>query len=136
MKHEGGCLCGTVRYAVEGGPRETVHCHCRMCQKASGAPFVTWVTFAPKEALTYTGEPPAIHHSSAHAQREFCGRCGSQLAFRGDRLPGIVITVATLDDPSWPKPLANTWAGSRLAWLHGFDETLPDLDGEWPGDET
>ena len=54
----------------------------------------------------------------------------------GDRLPGIDITAASLDDPSWPKPAANTWAASRLAWLHKFDTTLPDFEGEWPGDET
>ncbi len=132
----GGCLCGAVRYAVEGEPRETVHCHCRMCQKSTGAPFVTWATFTPPEALSYTKGKPAIHRSSDQAQREFCGRCGSQLVFRGDRLDSIDVTAATLDDPESVTPIVNTWAATRPGWLHGFDTALPDLEGEWPGDAT
>jgi hypothetical protein len=136
MKREGGCLCGAVRYAVEGEPRETVHCHCRMCQKAGGAGFLTWATFLPQTSLAYTKGSPTIYRSSEHAQRELCGTCGSQLAFRGDRLDSIDVTAGTLDDPDSINPIANTWVSSRRAWLHGFDSALPNIEGEWPGDET
>ena len=135
MIRTGGCLCGALRYSVDGNPRETVHCHCRMCQKSSGAAFMTWATF-PKTALAYTEGEPAIYRSSEHAQREFCGACGSQIAFRGDRLPTIDVTLPTMDEPDAVTPMANTWIASRRAWLHGFDAELTDIDGEWPGDET
>jgi|LNFM01.2.fsa_nt_gb hypothetical protein len=135
MTREGGCLCGALRYRVEGEPRETVHCHCRMCQKAGGAGFLTWATFTPEDALAYTTGTPAIYRSSGTAQREFCRICGSQLVFRGDLLTSIDVTVGTLDDPDSVRPIANTWTTSRRVWLHGFDGALPDLQGEWPGDE-
>lgn len=136
MTREGGCLCGAIRYAVEGEPREAVHCHCRMCQKSGGAGFLTWATFTPKDSLIYTKGAPALYRSSELAQREFCGTCGSQLVFRSDLLKSVDVTAGTLDDPDSVRPIANTWISSRQAWLHGFDRTLPDLEGEWPGDET
>ena len=36
---EGGCLCGRVRYRVMAAPLDGAYCHCRMCQKSSGAPL-------------------------------------------------------------------------------------------------
>ena len=39
MPWTGGCLCGAVRYEAAEAPRRIGYCHCRMCQKAGGAPF-------------------------------------------------------------------------------------------------
>ena len=44
-KHDGGCLCGKVRFRVAAPPIDSGYCHCRICQKNSGAPVVAWVTF-------------------------------------------------------------------------------------------
>ena len=38
----GGCQCGAVRFAVSAPPTKISVCHCRMCQKASGAPFASF----------------------------------------------------------------------------------------------
>ena len=43
---EGGCFCGAVRYRVEGEPIQSDYCHCRMCQRAGGAPVVAWGTWS------------------------------------------------------------------------------------------
>jgi hypothetical protein len=37
---EGGCLCGAVRYRLNGEIEESAYCHCRTCQRQSGAPVV------------------------------------------------------------------------------------------------
>lgn len=37
---EGGCLCGALRYALSGPSIDAGYCHCRFCQRASGAPVV------------------------------------------------------------------------------------------------
>jgi len=40
----GGCLCGDVRYRITAAPVEALYCHCRMCQRAHGAPVIAWLT--------------------------------------------------------------------------------------------
>ena len=49
---EGGCFCGKIRYTIDPGEYPIVNCHCSMCRKISGAPFVTWIV-VPRESLKY-----------------------------------------------------------------------------------
>lgn len=129
MRLTGGCLCGAVRYRVDGEMTDAAHCHCRICQRASGSGFITWGTF-PASAFAYEREEPAAYRSSGEAVREFCGRCGTQLVFRADHGENVDITIASLDEPDAIMPQGNIWVGSRRLWCHGFDRDLPDFDGE------
>ena len=123
---DGGCLCGAVRYRVRGAPRSVVHCHCAMCRRASGAPVVTWATF-PAAAFEIVAGVPARIRSSDHAERTFCGRCGSPLTFCDDNhMDWIDVTVATLDDPAALAPTRHIWTESRLPWFD-TDDHLPRL---------
>ncbi|MFP6688910.1 MAG: GFA family protein, partial [Alphaproteobacteria bacterium] len=73
----GGCLCGAVRYEIDGAADSISNFHCGMCHKASDAAFVTWIGVA-HERLRYTQGVPASYRSSDIASRSFCGTCGSQ----------------------------------------------------------
>ena len=70
--HEGGCLCGKVRFRVTAEALDSGYCHCRMCQRNSGAPVVAWVTF-PRTGFAWIAGKAAEYPSSAHAKRLFCG---------------------------------------------------------------
>ena len=37
--HEGGCLCGSIRYRVVGDPIRAGVCHCTFCKRRSGSAF-------------------------------------------------------------------------------------------------
>ena len=54
---EGGCLCGKIRYRVEGEVEESAYCHCRTCQQQSGAPVVAWFAVAPAQLRYLQGAP-------------------------------------------------------------------------------
>jgi hypothetical protein len=131
--HEGGCLCGAVRYRLTATPTPSTHCHCTMCRRASGAPVVTWTT-VPRDRFRLVQGEPVIYCSSADAERRFCGRCGSPLTFWSARCPDdIDVTVGTLDRPDDVPPDHHIFVSSRLAWLH-LDETLPEYEGFGPGE--
>lgn len=67
--------------------------------------------------MTFTGAAPATIASSPGVSRSFCGRCGSPVAFAGDRYPGeIHLHLGLLDVPD----LLPTRHGShdeKLPWL-------------------
>ena len=45
MDWTGGCLCGSIRYRASDAPHWASYCHCGMCRKVSGAPFMGFVEF-------------------------------------------------------------------------------------------
>ena len=38
--HEGGCLCGGVRYRTTAKPMRVTVCHCTFCQKLTGSAYL------------------------------------------------------------------------------------------------
>lgn len=131
-RHEGGCLCGTVRYRIDAALGEGAYCHCRMCQRASGAPVLAFAG-APTVAFTWTRSVPRVHRSSARSERLFCPECGCQVAMRAlDTPEQIDICIATLDDPGAVQPAYHIWTASRLPWFETADD-LPRHPGEQPG---
>jgi len=120
----GGCLCGAVRYGVVAAPFDVSHCHCSLCRRSTGAPFVTWVTF-PAAAFTLTAGTPKERKSSAAAVRTFCGDCGTALTFREEARPKSVdVTAGSLDHPEEVVPVDHTHTRSKLPWLR-FADRLP-----------
>jgi hypothetical protein len=55
----GSCLCGAVRYEVEGPATEVTHCHCGMCRKQHGAAFATYAGY-PTGCLRVTNGTEAL----------------------------------------------------------------------------
>lgn len=124
MKHAGGCLCGAVRYESSADPVDAGYCHCRMCQLVSGSTVLPWASFAVARFSYQQGEPK-IYRSSAQGQREFCGDCGSQIAFRAtDRRDFVEVNTGTLDDQERVMPRYHIWCDSRVAWFR-IDDDLP-----------
>ncbi len=122
MKYAGGCLCGALRYTSSAEPVEAGYCHCRMCQKLSGAAVLPWVSF-PTGSFSYTEGSPKIYTSSKWGQREFCAECGSQIAFRTtDKDATVEINAGTLDDPAAVTPQYHIWCNSRVSWFDTADD--------------
>jgi hypothetical protein len=117
----GGCLCSKIRYRIIGAPVEALYCHCRMCQRAHGAPVVAWVT-VPLAAFTVTTGSPLAYQSSAKAVRHFCGDCGTPLTWRATDNPRLVdVSTASLDNPEAAPPALHLWTESRIAWFETAD---------------
>jgi hypothetical protein len=126
--HDGGCLCGQVRFRVTAPPLDAGYCHCRMCQRNAGSPVVAWVTF-PTGSFAFIAGTPRTHASSATGRRQFCGECGSYLVFHStDRPEEVSINTASLDDPGAFPPRRHIFVESRIPWFHTADD-LPRSEG-------
>ena len=121
---EGGCFCGAIRYRIEAEPIHVNYCHCRMCQRLSGAPVVSWATFNTRDLHLLKGAPEWFR-SSDIATRGFCAECGTQLLWRADREADQTdLTAASLDDPNSVRPSDHIWTESQLDWI-SIDDHLP-----------
>jgi hypothetical protein len=129
--HDGGCLCGRTRFRVTAPPLDSGYCHCRMCQRNSGAPVVAWVTF-PAASFSWIAGQPTVYASSARARREFCASCGSYMIFRSEDWPHEVsVNTASFDQPAAFPPRMHIFAESRIPWFHTDDE-LPSYPDRGP----
>jgi len=127
-KHEGGCLCGRVRFAVTAPPLDSGYCHCRMCQRNSGAPVVAWVTF-PAASFSWIAGEPTAYASSARAERSFCAHCGSYLVFVSKDTPAEVsVNTASFDSPADFPPRKHIFVESQIPWFRTADG-LPEHRG-------
>jgi hypothetical protein len=127
-KSEGGCLCGATRYRLSGPTIDAGYCHCRLCQRSSGAPVMAWATFERTD-FCYTAGKPATYRSSPHGLREFCAICGSQLVFRRPGETTVDVTMASLDDAAAITPEYHIWTSSRIAWFDTQDDLPRHADG-------
>ena len=119
---EGGCQCGAVRYRVDGEPVMTALCHCTMCRRANAAPAVAWAMYEEAQVV-FPATQPTTHESSPGARRGFCARCGTQISFTADYLPGLIdITIGSLDQPQQLPPALHYWDAERLPWVQLADD--------------
>jgi hypothetical protein len=129
---EGGCYCGSVRYEISGEPINHSICHCRDCQKSSGAASVAWIMLSQDEFVVSKGELKTIKGQNG-AERLFCGRCGTGIAYKNQKiLPDLLdVQTATLDEPDAHIPEINIQLADQIGWestahdLPGFDRFPP-----------
>ena len=117
----GGCQCGAVRFAVSAPPTKISVCHCRMCQKASGAPFASFADIDQAD-FAWTRGKPAAFKSSSIAERDFCAACGTPLSYRQIGGPNIELTTGSFDQPQHVVPTYATGRESQLQWTHSIGE--------------
>ncbi|MBK8257993.1 MAG: GFA family protein [Polyangiaceae bacterium] len=126
----GRCLCGAVEFQVTLPVKWCAHCHCTMCQRAHGAPIVTWFGVDDGSFSWIRGKDQVrFYKSSAEAERGFCQECGSSLFFRSTRWAGElhISRVAVVDDIG-AEPAAHVFFDSHVPWLI-LGDSLPQLGG-------
>ncbi len=107
--HEGGCLCGAIRYQTQGEPMRVTLCHCRYCQRATGAATMINANFEAAAFRLTRGTPTVYDHRSEGSGKllhiHFCARCGTKLYMTFERFPGYVgLYSGSFDDPAWIRP--------------------------------
>jgi hypothetical protein len=123
--HEGGCLCGTVRYRTHGNPDETEGtgvCHCTFCHRRTGSAFGVNAYFPAPAVEILSGELKTYEYRSDLSHQwlrmEFCPNCGTTVTWVGEWNPALrAIAVGTFDDPNWLRPGWQIFVRSALPWI-------------------
>ncbi len=120
--HEGGCLCGAVRYRVREKPFRTGACHCTACQKRTGSAFGIGVYFKQENVEIMRGSLRTYEFRSNESGRwlrnQFCPECGTTVTWTLELMPGArAVAGGTLDDPKWLKIERHSWTRSAHPWF-------------------
>lgn len=125
---EGGCACGEIRYRVTAKPMFVNCCHCRWCQRESGAAFAlnAWVE-TDRIAVT-KGAPDMVDTPTESGAGQRFARCPScRVALWGHYLSVgdkiAFLRVGSLDEPDSMPPDAHIWISSKQPWLTLAPET-------------
>jgi len=104
--HEGGCLCGALRYRTLSEPARVTLCHCRFCQRATGSAFMVEPIFRRDDVQITNGAPAVYSLPSAGSGKtvhvHFCPACGTKIYLGFERFPEVFgLYAGTFDEPNW-----------------------------------
>ena len=121
-KHTGGCLCGAIRYSVDMDITELRHCHCRDCQKTSGAHGAVVALVARDKFKLEKGTPKRYAGKAASGRtlyRFFCADCGSPIYGQRESTPEMMtLRAGTLDESNDLRIAMHIWTGSARPWSY------------------
>ncbi|GAB7353201.1 hypothetical protein MBLNU459_g3724t1 [Dothideomycetes sp. NU459] len=147
---KGSCACGRVRYSAAALPSGVQNCHCVVCRKLSGGPFIAFATFRTEDVQFYDGEETvdfagselkdtgALHvfSISDQALRAACRHCHAPvLMYYHARPETTYLTVGTIDDSELPaeasqrlKPAYQIFVGQKAPWYDADKDGIPCYD--------
>jgi hypothetical protein len=121
---KGSCLCGGVRYEIDGELGAVTNCHCSLCRKMSGSAFSSGSTIPTASFRIVEGQELLKEWASSPGyHRKFCGRCGSPILKRKAKDPEkIRVRVGTLDSDPGVKPSKHLHVSSKASWVEIKDD--------------
>lgn len=133
--HSASCLCGGVRWRIEGAPRQLTNCHCARCRKAHGSAFGTFALVRPERFAFVAGrELVERYESSPGNSRPFCRVCGSVVP---DGVPWhgrVAMPAGPFDEDPGARIESELFVGSKAPWFDApltgapFDAYPPGFD--------
>jgi hypothetical protein len=119
---EGGCDCRAVRYRLESAPLVVNCCHCRWCQRESGAAFALNAMIESDRVTNLGIEPEVVHtpsESGAGQKIARCPRCRVAVwsHYAGAGRITKFVRVGTLDTPDALPPDVHIFIASKQPWV-------------------
>jgi hypothetical protein len=141
---DGGCDCRFVRYRMQTPPLFVHCCHCRWCQRESGASFALNAMIEADRVLALGEEPELIDtpsHSGRGQKIARCPRCRIALwsHYAGSGPVVRFVRVGTLDAPDHLSPDVHIFTASKQPWVElppgvpAFAEYY-DRNSLWPAE--
>ena len=119
---EGGCTCGAVRYRMTSKPLFVHCCHCRWCQRETGAAFALNAMIESERVVLLKGQPEIVNTPSLSGKGQKISRCPacrialwSNYAGAGDAVR--FVRIGTLDEPDRLPPDIHIFTSSKQPWV-------------------
>jgi hypothetical protein len=119
---EGGCDCRAVRYRMKSEPMFVHCCHCRWCQRESGASFALNALIETDRVEVLSGAPMTVDTPSNSGKGQKIARCPichvavwSHYAGAGGKV--AFVRVGTLDNPDLLPPDIHIFTASKQPWV-------------------
>ena len=114
------CHCGSLRATTSGDPLMVNMCHCRDCQRRTGALAGSGAIFE-KAQVILEGDRKVFERDASEGRKlrfHFCPHCGTSLYWDGDLRPDwCVVAVGAFADPAFPPPSVSIYEESKHAWV-------------------
>jgi hypothetical protein len=119
---EGGCDCGKVRYRMLSRPLFVHCCHCRWCQRESGASFALNAMIEADRVVHLAAEPEVVDTPSASGLGQKIARCPTCRVAVWSNYSGAgpavrFVRVGTLDEPDRLPPDIHIFTASKQPWV-------------------
>ena len=129
---KGRCLCAALGYELDGPFSAMIHCHCSMCRKHHGAPFVTFVAAAQAGFRWLHGEDAIEKYaSSEQGVRSYCRHCASVAPMLMPEAGLAIAPAGNLDGELGIEPQGHMFVASKAAW-YPITDSLPQHAGVPP----
>lgn len=124
MQRVATCSCGSLKARCVGDPELVALCHCKACQRRTGAPFGI-ASFFLRENVTVEGQHRSYRRSSDSGFGlvfHFCGDCGSTVFWEPERKPEMIaVGVGSFADPDFPAPAKEVHTDNRHPWVRPLE---------------
>ncbi len=119
---EGGCTCRAIRYRVTRPPLFVHCCHCRWCQRETGASFALNAMIESEYVELLAGEPEMVNTPSNSGLGQKIVRCPSCRVALWSHYAGAgeavkFVRVGTLDEPDRLPPDIHIFTASKQPWV-------------------
>lgn len=115
------CHCGSLRANVSGEPKMVSVCHCRDCQRRTGAVAGFGAIF-DKAQIVIEGDSKVFEREGQEGRKvrcHFCPNCGTSLYWDGDFGPDWwIVAVGAFADPTFPPPTVSVYEDTKHPWFH------------------
>ena len=119
---EGGCDCREIRYRLKTKPMFVNCCHCRWCQRETGASFALNAMIESDRVELLHGKPEIVNTPSNSGKGQLIARCPtcriavwSNYGGAGDKVR--FVRVGTLDDPDQLPPNIHIFTSTKQPWV-------------------
>ena len=132
----GGCLCGGVRFEVTAPLESAGYCHCRRCQRRTGAAASPSARIARGSLRILAGEELVRAYEPPDGfAKEFCSACGGALWSRHPRDPEVIgVRLGAFDEDPGIRPSYRQYVAYAAPWEPIPDDGLPRYPERRPPD--